>query len=159
MVPNPHHITQNLSHSNKDLVYSFARSLKGKHPLCSEQKCTFSHACMHACKYCTFMHVYIIKKKYIYIYIYTLTQRPFISLFISIISHNYNSVLSGSSELESKCLVLARSYISHSRTGGGEWEMEGSWIMPLAIGATRTRLIPSHKHQALFLINFTYIIQ
>lgn len=118
MVPNPHHITQNLSHSNKDLVYSFARSLKGKHPLCSEQKCTFSHACMHACKYCTFMHVYIIKK-HIYIYIHTLTQRPFISLFISIISHNYNSVLSGSSELESKCLVLARSYISHSRTGGG----------------------------------------
>lgn len=44
-------------------------------------------------------------------------QRPFISLFISIISRNYRSVLSGSVELESECLLLARSYISHSRRG------------------------------------------
>lgn len=41
--------------------------------------------------------------------------RLFISLFISIISRNYNSVLSGSAELESKCFLLAGSYISHSR--------------------------------------------
>lgn len=70
---------------------------------------------MHACKYCTFMHIHYKKKPHIHIYT---VLRPFISLFISIISHNYNSVLSGSTELESKCLLLAQSYISHSRRGG-----------------------------------------
>lgn len=95
-------------------IHLLAHSRANTHFARNRNAPSHMHACMHAntvhsCTYTSLKNTYI----------YTLTQRPFISLFISIISHNYNSVLSGSSELESKCLVLARSYISHSRTGGG----------------------------------------
>ena len=69
MLPNPHQITQNVSHLNKDLFYSLIRALaQGQTPTLLSQKCTFSHAYMQVQYVKT--HIYTLNAKAIHQFVY-----------------------------------------------------------------------------------------
>lgn len=113
LVRNTHAPPLSLSHSYKNLLCSLVCWLtQGQTPTLRLQKCTFSQACMQI----TYFNAH---------WMHHGVQKTFISLFISIISHNYTSVLSGSVQLKSKCLLLALTCISHSRRGG--WVRNGGF--------------------------------